>query len=109
MLIPAAHSPFHCHWQQLSGVCGALAGAGQEHWQLKADVGIMLEHEPCLGAALLHVCLQFCRAAETEEAVPVPSMGPSQAALHWHGRGASGWASMRQKVSVSVTHRDHEM
>lgn len=40
---------------------------------------------------------------------PVGSSQAEQQPCSRHVPGTSGWASMRQKVAVRVTHRDHEM
>lgn len=64
----------------------------------------MLEHEPCLGAALLHVCLQFCKAGVT--AVPHPSTGPSPAlGMYERPQGGPAWGRRYLWVSHTETMR----
>lgn len=55
------------------GAHGVLDHVGQERWYLKAEVGSVLEHGPCLGAAL-----QFSGAGVMEEAASGPSRAERQ-------------------------------
>lgn len=56
-------------WSTESCRAGALVAKG---------VGIMLEHEPCLGAALLHVCLHFCRQVWQRRPCLTPAWVPAR-------------------------------
>lgn len=89
-------------WGSGSCMAGALVAKGSG-WGLCWSMSLALE-QPCSMSA----CSSAGQAWQRRLCL-TPAQVPARQPCTRHVREASGWTSVRQKVSVSVTHRDHEM